>query len=114
MNKIGTTTSGTIIVELTPAQYDNLAQFQTSQTTAVSIAKSEITKMTTAEKVGFVRERIVKLNPKKKEGLIRSISTMFQFNGGIGNQEIQKIIGSLQTEKVLAIDTNERVTYKKV
>ena len=70
--------------------------------------------MTMAEKVAYIRDRIVKLNPKKKEGLIRSISTMFQFNGGIEEQEIHKIIGSLQKEKVLAIDGNERVTYKKV
>jgi len=55
----------------------------------------------------------VKLKPKKKDGVVHSISAMFQFTGGITEAEIKEIIGRLQREKFFAINESGCVTYKK-
>lgn len=108
MNKIGTTTSGTVIVEMTAAQFDALSQFQ-----GAAVMPSAVVKMPIAERVAYVRERIVKLSPKKKEGVARSIAAMFQFTGGISDADIEEVIVRLQREKFFAIDETGHVAYKK-
>ena len=108
MKKIGTTSCGTVIVEMTVAQFDALSALQ-----GAPQAQPGVVAMTLAERVAFVRERIVKLNPKKKDGVARSIAAMFQFTGGISEREIEEVIGRLQKEKFLTIDENARVSYKK-
>jgi hypothetical protein len=113
MKKIGTTSSGSVIVEMTAAQFEALSQLQPAPITEASTAQPDVAKMTTTEKVAYVRERIMKLKPKKKDGVARSISAMFQFNGGIEEQELQKIIGCLQKENVFTFDEVGRVTYRK-
>lgn len=108
MNKIGTTSCGTVIVEMTVAQFDALSALQ-----GVPHAQPAEVAMTLAERVTFVRERIAKLSPKRKDGVARSIAAMFQFTGGISDREIEEVISRLQKEKFLAIDEIGRVTYKK-
>ena len=108
MKKIGTTSSGTVIVEMTAAQFDALSQLQ-----GASKAPAVVGPTSLAEKVDFVRERIAKLSPKKKDGVVRSIAAMFQFTGGVSEKDIEAIIGHLLKEKVFAIDESGRVTYKK-
>jgi len=111
MKKIGMTPTGNVIVEMSAAQYDALVQIQSPQNHANSEAKPEASKMTLAEKVAYVRERIIKLKPKKRDGVVNSISVMFQFTGGLQEQEIQKVITSLQREKFFTIDADGGVRY---
>lgn len=111
MKKIGTTSSGTIIVEMSVETFHALSQLRLLPTPAVENTQAANT--ATPEKLAFIKKRILKLKPKKKAGLIRSIAAMFQFKGGIPKQEIQTIIKNLQKEKILAIDESERVAYKK-
>jgi|SRR6516164_8757343 hypothetical protein len=108
MKKIGTTSAGTVIVEMTAAQFKSL--FEISET---STAQPAVDSMSVAERVAFVRERIAKLSPKKKNGVVHSIAAMFQFTGGISEPCIDEIIGHLQGEKFFAIDEAGRVIYKK-
>jgi hypothetical protein len=112
MKKIGITLSGTVIVEMTEAQFDALAQIHAPPRAALSGVPSGIGKMTADQRVSYVRERIAKLKPKKKDGVVRSIAAMFQFDGVIDQQEIQRVIGGLQKEKFFAIDSDGRVRYK--
>jgi len=114
MNKIGTTTSGTVIVEMTAAQFDALVQAQTQKTSAAVAAQDGAAKMSLAQKAAFVRERLPKLKPKKKDGVVHSIAAMFQFSGGIAESETQDIIARLQKEKFLVIDKAGKVTYAQV
>jgi len=107
MKNIGTTSSGTVIVEMTAAQFAALSQLQVAPP-----APPAVVKMSIAEMVGYVRERIAKLSPKKKEGVVRSISAMFQFNGGIPAADVEEVIRRLQKEKFFAINETGRVTYK--
>lgn len=63
------------------------------------------------ETISYVKERIIKLKPTKKKSLSNSISAMFQFQGGISENDLNKIIQELQRQKVIKIENN-RVSYQ--
>ena len=102
-----------VIVEMTVEQYDVLAQRQEPQAGAEPDSVPVSAQMTLKEKVAYIGKRILKLRPKKVDGLVRSVSAMFQFTGGIGEEEIQEVIEGLRKEKVLAIDAENKVRYMK-
>lgn len=108
MKKIGTTLSGTVIVEMTASQFEALSQIPKSSQPQPAAAT-----MSVAEQVIYARERLAKLTPKKKEGVAHSISAMFQFTGGISETQIQEIITRLEREKFFTIDQTDRVAYQK-
>jgi hypothetical protein len=60
--------------------------------------------------VKHVIERLPKAKPKKKSSLINSIKAMFQFQGGISDSDVNKIISELQKRKYLKIEQNN-VSY---
>lgn len=111
MKKIGTTNSGTLIVEMSAETFHALSQLQATPPPAAKNTQTE--KPAKTEKLAFVKKRILKSKPKKKAGLTRFIAAMFQFKGGIPEQEIQTIIKNFQKEKILAIDENNQVTYQE-
>lgn len=132
MKKIGNTASGTVIVEMSVAQFDALMQIHTPQQKpaaqqptsqpppaskaqpAATLLKTEsAVSMTGAERVAYVGKRIGKLKPKKKDALVHSIETMFHLTGGIEQREIERIISVLQKEKVLSVDALGKVTYRE-
>ena len=62
------------------------------------------------ETITYVKERIIKLKPTKMKSLSNSISAMFQFQGGISEQDQQKIIKELQKQKFIKVNNN-KVSY---
>jgi hypothetical protein len=106
MKKIGTTSSGTVIVEMTAAHFEALCQLQGSS------KEQSATPECLADRVAYVRERIAKLSPKKRDGVVRSILAMFQFTGGIPESQVEEIIGRLVKAKFFTIDERGHVTYK--
>lgn len=56
-------------------------------------------------------QRIRKLNPKTRKALMNSIDAMYQFHGGISEEEKQQLVDRLGTDHGIAIDRNDRVTY---
>ena len=54
----------------------------------------------------YVIERLLKLKPVKKKSLTNSISSMFQFQGGISDVDIEKIISELQKRKGIKVESN--------
>ena len=56
--------------------------------------------------IEYVIERLLKLKPVKKKSLTNSISSMFQFQGGISDADIAKIISELQKRKIIKIENN--------
>ena len=56
-------------------------------------------------------ERIRKSKPGKRKSLTSFIKDMFNFRGGITDEEIDGVIKQLQKQKVIAIDDAGRVTY---
>lgn len=57
--------------------------------------------------VTFVKNRLRKLHPKKKVGLMNSVRTMFQAHGGISDNEIEIIINELEDIGFLSVDENK-------
>ena len=60
--------------------------------------------------IEYVVERLLKLKPVKKKSLTNSIKSMFQFQGGISEPDIDRIISELQKQKCIKIDQN-KVSY---
>ena len=56
--------------------------------------------------IEYVIERLQKLRPVKKTSLSNSIKAMYQFQGGISDSDIEKIISELQKLKYIKIEEN--------
>ncbi len=65
----------------------------------------------TSDLAEYVAERIRKLRPAKKDALLNSISAMFQFRGGLSEQDREKIVAELQKKHYIKLETNNRVSY---
>jgi len=143
MKKIGVTSSGTVIVEMSVAQFDALMQIHTPQQTPLAqpptpqpppapktqpaapaaktespailtaLVKDSASSMTPAQLVDYVAKRIGKLKPKKRDALIHSIETMFRMTGGIDALAIERVIAGLQKSKFITVDAAGKVTYSK-
>jgi hypothetical protein len=75
--------------------------------------KKEISKESKKDvgSIRYVIDRIVKLKPSKKKTLMNSIRAMYQFQGGISEQDQERIIAKLKKMKFINIDQNNHVTY---
>lgn len=63
------------------------------------------------ELVEYVAQRLLKLRPSKKPAVMNSIGAMFQFQGGVSDDDKEKILTALIKKKVLTIGEGNRVTY---
>lgn len=116
MKKIGTTSTGAVIVEMTTQEYDALQQLQVGRSAPAAevAADHEVGhRMSHSERSSYVAERLQKLSPKKKDRVIRSIEAMFQFGGGIDSSEVEKVIATLQKQKIFTISPDGQVAYTK-
>jgi hypothetical protein len=105
MKKIGSTSSGIVIVEMTDAEFTRLEKSQ-------AVASGPLKRMTHDERVVYARERLAKSKPKIKEAAIHLIRDMFQFHGGVTQEEAERVIASLQKEKFLTIDAQSRIQFR--
>ena len=77
-------------------------------------AKQEVLENTKTKKeplkeldtIEYVVGRLLKLKPVKRQSLINSIKSMFQFQGGISDSDINKIIAELQKRKYIKLEQN--------
>lgn len=85
-----------------------LAQFLT-QTAKQEAPKSDDDEVMGGyvDDVTFVKNRLKKLHPKKKVGLMNSVRTMFQAQGGITDNEIEIIINELEDIEFLTVEENK-------
>jgi hypothetical protein len=67
-----------------------------------------------AELVQYVADRLRKLKPSKKETLLNSIGAMFQFQGGISDDDKEKMLSELKKRKHIVVAENGRVQYPEV
>lgn len=79
-------------------------------TTQLKRKKSNEGSLKEADAIEYVVERLLKLKPVKKQSLINSIKAMFQFQGGISDSDIDKIIYELQKHKHIKVEQN-KVSY---
>jgi hypothetical protein len=65
-----------------------------------------------SELTEYVAERIKKLRHSKKEALLNSISAIFQFRGGISEDDREKVVANLKRKRYIQLDEkNNRVSY---
>jgi hypothetical protein len=76
-------------------------------------SQSEVEAENEVGSIEYVAKRLLKLKPAKLKSLTNSVSSMFQFQGGISETDEKKIILELQKKKYLKVDSNNRVTYLK-
>ena len=65
------------------------------------------------EIIKYAAERLLKLRPTKKSSLLNSIGAMFQFQGGIPDDDKDKILYELQRQRYITLDQNNRVSYRE-
>ena len=111
MKRIGTTSAGTVIVEMSPGDYARLAKDDTTTTRVPADGITYAPTLTPAEIAAYAKSRILKLKPKKRDGLVHSIAAMFQFNGGIADGVMDKVIAQLEHMRVLTLSADGKVRY---
>lgn len=61
--------------------------------------------------IQYVADRLRKLKPSKKETLFNSIGAMFQFQGGISDQDKERIFSLLLKARHIDVGKNGRIQY---
>jgi hypothetical protein len=69
-------------------------------------AKTKKEPLKELDTIEYVVGRLLKLKPVKRQSLINSIKSMFQFQGGISDSDINKIISELQKRKYIKLEQN--------
>jgi hypothetical protein len=63
------------------------------------------------ELIQYVADRLRKLKPSKKEALFNSIGAMFQFQGGVSDEDKETIFSELLKRQHIAVSESGRVQY---
>ena len=74
------------------------------------VAKTNESKENT---IDYIKERLLKSKPSKRQTLSNFIGAMFQFQGGIKDEDIDTIINKLVKEKFLVVDGN-KINYNAI
>ena len=61
--------------------------------------------------VQYVADRLKKLKPSKKVALLNSIGAMFQFQGGISDDDKEKLFSELLKKRHIIVTENNRISY---
>lgn len=66
------------------------------------------------ELIHYVADRLKKLKPTKKAALFNCIGAMFQFQGGISDEDKERVFSELQRYRYIVMVENGRVQYAEV
>ncbi|MCI5148757.1 MAG: hypothetical protein D3916_05090 [Candidatus Electrothrix sp. MAN1_4] len=66
------------------------------------------------DSIQYVIDRLAKLRPSKKKTLLNSIQAMYQFQGGVSEEDQEKILKDLVRCKFIKVESNNRITYLDV
>jgi hypothetical protein len=66
------------------------------------------------ELIQYVADRLRKLRPSKKEALFNSISAMFQFQGGISDEDKETIFSELLKRRHVIAGDKDRIQYPEI
>jgi len=80
----------------------------------VTSSKKQIEQQKSDEKINtveYIKERLLKSKPSKKQSLSNFINAVFQFQGGITASDVETLIAKLIKEKFITID-GSKVIYK--
>jgi hypothetical protein len=111
MKKIGITSTGVIIVEMTSEEFDSL-ELAIVQKKKDEKATPSTKTMTIKEIADYAAPRLVKLQTKKKEGVFSSIKAMFQFSGGIEDGKIEQVFTELVRMRIFQ-ENDGKIKYTR-
>ena len=63
------------------------------------------------ELIQYVADRLRKLKPSKKESLLNSIGAMFQFQGGISDEDKETMFSELLKRRHVVVGDKGRIHY---
>jgi len=109
MKKIGSTSTGIVIVGMLPQEFDML---EASLNSKKSETKSgpDAHAMSVKKIAEYAGPRLKKLGAKKKDRVFRSIAAMFQTTGGIDEEKISQTFSELVRMQVLQ-EEDGKITY---
>jgi hypothetical protein len=96
-----------LLIQLARKEEENANPQNRSETKVTEKAKSDENPLKDVNVIEYVIERLLKLKPSRKQSLINSIKAMFQFQGGISDPDLEKIISELQAHKYIRIEQNK-------
>ena len=103
MKKIGLTSTGNVVVEMSSEEFDAL-DLVISPKKSAAVAGPVAKTMSVKSIAEYAAPRLVKLGAKRKDGVIRSIAAMFQTTGGIEEAKISQVFSELVRLQVLQED----------
>ena len=95
MKKIGNTQSGTLLVEMTDAEYEKL-----TAGAAVPVDAFMTVRMTVKDCVDYCAGKFAKIHPNKKSGVISTIKAAFNFKADITDVQAEQIYKGLLNKKL--------------
>ena len=95
MKKIGNTQSGTLLVEMTDAEYEKL-----TAGAAVPVDAFMTMRMTVKDCVDYCVGKFAKIHPNKKSGVISTIKAVFNFKADITDAQAEQIYKGLLNKKL--------------
>ena len=99
-----------LLIQTARKEEENANPQNRAEPKAIEKPKAKPEPSTDIDVIEYVVERLMKLKPVKKQSLANSIKAMFQFQGGIAESDIDKIISELQKRKYIKIEQNS-VSY---
>lgn len=99
-----------LLIQTARQEEENANPQNRTEPKVVEKAKAKDKPSKDMDTIEYVVERLLKLKPVKKQSLTNSIKAMFQFQGGIADSDIDKIISELQKRKYIKIEQNS-VSY---
>jgi len=109
MKKIGLTSTGNVVVEMSSEEFDALDLVISPKKPA--IAAGPVAKTMSVKSIAeYAAPRLVKLGAKRKDGVLRSIAAMFQTTGGIEEEKISQVFAELVRSQVLH-ENDGRISY---
>ncbi len=96
-----------LLIQTARKEEENANPQNRADTKIVEKAKAKEEALNEIGTIGYVVERLLKLKPVKRQSLSNSIKAIFQFQGGIADSDIEKIIFELQKRKHIKIEQNK-------
>ena len=99
-----------LLIQMARKEEENASPQNRDERKATEKTKEKEASLKEADVIDYVFERLLKLKPVKMQSLTNSIKAMFQFQGGIADSDIEKIISELRKRKHIIIEQN-KVSY---
>lgn len=61
--------------------------------------------------INYVYERLLKLRPTRRPALLNSIGAIYQFQGGISDDDKERIFKELQRQNKVLVEKNGHISY---